>query len=162
LWLDLIPENGEILATQQNELPTDIYPLKMSLIRDEQRKDPSIHKALKENPDYILKEVRGGSNKLLKIVFCKDKIVVPQALRKRLMEWYHTTLMHPGINRTEATIKIHFTWPKLHDDVEKLCKSCKICQLTKKMKIKYEKLPPKEAEVTPWDTLYRSDRALHY
>ena len=100
MWLDLIPENGEILATQQNELPTDIYPLKMSLIRDEQRKDPSIHKALKENPDYILKEVRGGSNKWLKIVFCKDKLVVPRALRKRLMERYHTTLMHPGINRT--------------------------------------------------------------
>ncbi len=28
--LDLIPDNGEILATQQNELPADIYPLKMS------------------------------------------------------------------------------------------------------------------------------------
>ncbi len=32
----------------------------MSLIRDEQEKDPSIQKALKENPDYILKEVLGG------------------------------------------------------------------------------------------------------
>ena len=101
----------------------------------------------------VSRVVRGGSNKWLKIVFCKDKLIVPRALRKRLMEWYHTTLMHPGINRTEATIKINFTWPKLHDGVEKLCKSCKICQLTKKMKIKYEKLPPKEAEVTPWDTL---------
>ena len=48
---------------------------------------------------------------------------------------------------------MHFTWTNLHDDVEKLCKSCKICQLTKKTKIKYGKLPPKEAEVTPWDTL---------
>ena len=45
--LDLIPENGEILATQENEMPMDIYPLKMSLIRDEQQKDPSIDKALK-------------------------------------------------------------------------------------------------------------------
>ena len=34
-----------------------------------------------------------------------------------------------------------------------MCKSCKTCQLTKKTKIKYGKLPPKVAEVTPWDTL---------
>jgi hypothetical protein len=61
--------------------------------------------------------------------------------------------MHPGINRTEQTIRIHLTWPKLHGDVEKMCKSCKTCQLTKKTKIKYGKLPPKVAEVTPWDTL---------
>ena len=61
--------------------------------------------------------------------------------------------MHPGINRTEQTIRMHFTWPKLHDDVEKICKKCKTCQLTKKTKIKYGHVPPKEAEVTPWDTL---------
>jgi len=87
------------------------------------------------------------------VVFCNGTIVVPRTLRKRLIDWYHTTPMHPGINRIEQTIKMHFTLPKLHDDFEKLCKSCKICQITKKTKIKYDKLPPKDAEARPWGTL---------
>jgi len=152
--LDLIPDNAEdYLAAQNNELPADIYPLQMSLLSHEQDKDSSIQNALQDcNTNYIRKEVRGGS-KRHKVVFCNDKIVVPRSLRKRLIDWYHTTLMHPGINRTEQTIKMHFIWPRLHEDVKQLCKSCKICQLTKKTKIKYGKLPPKEAEVRPWDIL---------
>jgi len=62
-------------------------------------------------------------------------------------------LMHPGINRTESTIWQHFVWPKLHEDVEKLCKTCVTCQKTNKTKKKYGHLPPKEAEATHWDTL---------
>jgi len=84
------------------------------------------------------------------------KIVVPRSLRKRLIDWYHTILMHPGINRTEPTIKMHFTCPKLHGDVEKICKSCKICQLTKKTKIKYGKVRPKVGY-----PLHTSNRAVH-
>eukprot|EP00980_Cylindrotheca_fusiformis_P023129 scaffold10175_cov113-Cylindrotheca_fusiformis.AAC.1 len=61
--------------------------------------------------------------------------------------------MHPGLNRTEQTIRMHFTWPKLRSDVEKICKHCRTCQLAKKTKIKYGYLPPKEAEATPWNTL---------
>ena len=61
--------------------------------------------------------------------------------------------MHPGINRMEKTIQMHFYWPKMHDDIEKLCKRCRTCQLTKKTKKKYGHLPPKVAEAKPWDTL---------
>src|SRR5210317_2612573 len=61
--------------------------------------------------------------------------------------------MHPGITRMIKTIRQHFTWPKLDNDVEKICISCRTCQLTKKTKKKYGHLPPKEAEAIPWDTL---------
>ena len=37
--------------------------------------------------------------------------------------------------------------------MEKACKTCPTCQLTKKRSIKYGKLPVKEAESIPWDTL---------
>ena len=37
--------------------------------------------------------------------------------------------------------------------MEDVCKSCKICQFTKRKSIKYGKLPAKEAETVPWDTL---------
>ena len=78
---------------------------------------------------------------------------MPKSLRKRILEWYHDQLMHPGITRMIKTIRQHFTWPKLDNDVEKICKSCRTCQLTKKTKKKYGHLPPKEAEAIPWDTL---------
>ena len=37
--------------------------------------------------------------------------------------------------------------------MEKACKNCRTCHLSKKKTIKYGKLPPKEAEAVPWDVL---------
>ena len=53
----------------------------------------------------------------------------------------------------EQTIRQHFTWKNLKEDIEKVCKRCPVCQRTKKRSIKYGKLPPKVAETIPWETL---------
>ena len=42
------------------------------------------------------------------------------------------------------------TWPGLTQDVERLCSTCPVCQLTKKERKKYGLLPPKKAESDPW------------
>jgi Integrase zinc binding domain len=42
------------------------------------------------------------------------------------------------------------TWPGLTQDVERLCYTCPVCQLTKKERRKYGLLPPKVAESDPW------------
>ena len=42
------------------------------------------------------------------------------------------------------------TWPGLTQDVEHLCSTCQVCQLTKKERKKYGLLPPKVAESDPW------------
>jgi Integrase zinc binding domain len=42
------------------------------------------------------------------------------------------------------------TWPGLTQDVERLCSTCPVCQLTKKECKKYGLLPPKVAESDPW------------
>eukprot|EP00980_Cylindrotheca_fusiformis_P020525 scaffold7585_cov72-Cylindrotheca_fusiformis.AAC.2 len=148
-----LSQTREYLAISQDELPHNVYPLRMSLISTEQAKDVTIQTKLKDTTSgFISKQVRGGS-KCYDIVFQNDKIVVPLSLRQRLIKWYHEVLMHPGLNRTEQTIRMHFTWPKLRSDVEKICKHCRTCQLAKKTRIKYGYLPPKEAEATPWNTL---------
>ena len=36
-----------------------------------------------------------------------------------------------------------------------MCSKCETCQKLKCNKKKYGKLPPKQAEAVPWDTLYR-------
>jgi hypothetical protein len=42
------------------------------------------------------------------------------------------------------------TWPGLTQDVERLCSTCQVCQMTKKERKKYGLLPPKIAESDPW------------
>ena len=78
---------------------------------------------------------------------------MPQSLQKPCVEWYHEQLLHPGITRTEETIRQHFYWKNLREDIQKHCRKCHKCQLTKKKTIAYGKLPEKEAEAIPWDKL---------
>ena len=42
------------------------------------------------------------------------------------------------------------TWPGLTKDVEHICYTCQVCQLTNKERQKYGLLPPKIAESDPW------------
>ena len=69
------------------------------------------------------------------------------------MQWYHYMLCHPGENRTEETIRQHFTWKNLKGTVKKFCSQCHVCQLCKKDTIKYGLILEKEAEADPWKIL---------
>ena len=61
--------------------------------------------------------------------------------------------MKSGETRTEQSIRQHFTWKGLRKSVHHVCKKCANCQKAKVTNTKYGKLPPKEAEEHPWDTL---------
>lgn len=141
----------EFCAFQEDELAENAYPLRFSLISREQQKDSALLKRLND-PGFTLKQVRGG-NHTHDLIYYRDRIVVPRTLQKRIMEWYHIMLMHPGVTRTEQTIQQNFTWPNLHKDVERLVKTCPICQVNKKNKPKYGHLPAKSADVDPWKVL---------
>ena len=85
---------------------------------------------------------------------CKnDKTVVPTILQKFVVNWYHTYLLHPGKERTEATIRQHYSRPHLRDNIRTDIKFCNTCKKKKKQNFKYVKLPAKEAEAIPWDRL---------
>ena len=82
-----------------------------------------------------------------------EKTVIPSALQKELVHWYHTMLCHPGETHTEATIAQHFTWKGLRNNVHDICSKCHTCQITKRTKKKYGHLPEKEAEAEPWEVV---------
>jgi Integrase zinc binding domain len=42
------------------------------------------------------------------------------------------------------------TWPGLTQDIERLCSTCQVCQLSKIERQKYGLLPPNTAESDPW------------
>ena len=80
-------------------------------------------------------------------------MVIPQGLQKRVMQWYHHTLCHPGINQTEETISQHFYWKNMRDHITHDVSTCSVCQKQKKQHKKYGLLPEKEAEYKLWEWL---------
>jgi transposase InsO family protein/exonuclease VII small subunit len=131
----------------------DFHPLSYAHLDTAQQSDQDIKKELqKDTCKYHLTDFHGGGT-TRSLVCYKNKIVVPKQLQKHTIDWYHTTLCHPGINRTEETIGQHLWWPKMRDQITKHVQVCPTCQRNKRKVKKYGWLPPKEAEAEPWDKM---------
>ena len=129
------------------------FPLDYAQISKAQLKDKKLLKVRdKKNSPYESHNFMFAGEQVPVICF-KGKMVIPSTLQKRIIDWYHSYLGHPGINRTEETISQHLWWPKMRDQITTAVKVCPICQRNKKQRKKYGHLPPKEAEAIPWDKL---------
>ena len=90
----------------------------------------------------------------IKLIHFAKKIYVPKTLRKRILEWYHHYLCHPGGDRLAATLTQVCTWRGIVSQARTHCKNCSMCQKYKKRSTKYGHLPPKEVEsLDPWNTV---------
>jgi hypothetical protein len=140
-------------ALDDDDLPVDAYPLQYKIIAIHQRKQSDLLTKLKKSQDgFHIKSFYGGGKK--RDLICRnDKIVIPTTLQRRVVEWYHETLCHPGETRTEQTLRQYLWWPNLRNEVHEVCTKCHLCQKTKRTGKKYGHLPPKEAETIPWDVL---------
>ena len=144
-------KNAELFGKDEADLP--VYPLEYRIIDHFQQRDTLLINKLKQSaPDYHTKSFRGGGKERM-LICRKGKIVIPKALSKRVITWYHDTLCHPGINRTEETIGQHLWWPNMRDEITSFVTKCPTCQKNKKQRKKYGHLPEKAAETDPWDTL---------
>ena len=123
------------------------FPLSPDLIHHYQQKDASIKERLLKSHKLTMKVVEGTN-----LLHERGRILVPQSLQRRVLDWYHKMLVHPGETRMEASIRSVYTWKNLRKDVQKICKHCHICQMSKKSgRKKYGLLPPKEAECLKWN-----------
>jgi hypothetical protein len=76
----------------------EFHPLNYQQLKKAQDKDKTIQKILKmPKALYLRKDFHGGGNTTSLVCF-KEKIVIPGRLQKHVINWYHTTLCHPGIN----------------------------------------------------------------
>ena len=78
-----------------------------------------------------------GSNIDLNLIMCKDKIFIPSILQIYVLYWWHTYLLHPGMDRTEAMICQPLYWPDIRDAVWKEVANCDTWQCTKWSNKKY-------------------------
>ena len=135
----------------QDVLPPEVFPMNFATIAQFQQRDRALQSLVEKHPDVSRKTFRGGEQ----LICMKNKIFVPEALRKHTVEWYHTYLLHPGETRTEETIAQHLYWPNMRQLVGKVVRSCHACQTAKGKRLKYGKLPLKDVdtEIQPWRRL---------
>jgi len=150
--LKLPPTREQLSELMAGEtLPSDIFPLKLDVIAYYQQRDSDLQKLIGADTHVSRKTFRGGEQ----LLCYKNRIFVPKVLRKHVVDWYHTYLLHPGENRTEETIAQHLYWPNIRKLVQEQVKSCVKCQLAKRKRLKYGHLPLKnvDTEVQPWRRL---------
>ena len=106
-----------------NNLSDDkIYPVAVAEIADGQRRDPLWKPFFKEkDPKRAIRKVIIEETEVL--VKDQNRLVVPTALRARVLQWYHHYLQHPGISRLEATIITVMYWPGICANVIILVRS---------------------------------------
>ena len=159
LDMDDKPESTETLAflaecfgSDTKDIPEGFFPLKFKDIQAQQQADKQLLKYLQGNDKYRIRSFHGGG-KTRHLIVKDEKIVIPQQLQTRVVQWYHDQLCHPGETRTENTIRQHFTWKNLSQHVKDICRKCPTCQRCKKSHVKYGHLPEKQAEANPWERL---------
>ena len=139
------------IANNMDEEDSPECPVDLRYIRKQQQKDSHTKNLLKED-EYNTKIFHGGG-KSHAMIFKDSKIVIPKGLQSKIIEWYHTTLLHPGKDRTYLTISQHLYWKGMKNDIENYVKKCPTCQMTKPSNKNYGHLPAKTAETTPWEQL---------
>ena len=68
----------------------------------------------------------------MQLICHKDKKDVQTLLQKHVIDWYHTILCHPGMDRTKETIGHHLWCPIMQEQITTFVKACPTCQLNKK------------------------------
>ncbi len=151
------------LVEEVFNLPTSSWrnfhqPLTMKAIGEAQKSDKYVAKVRSQAPERLgelFEDIgkKSGPDRVL-TEFDRDektsRIIVPATLTKRLMEWYHTNLIHPGVNRLYNTLRQHFTWPNMLNDIRAYIKVCGPCQKAKRGLKGYGKVPLKDPETEPW------------
>jgi hypothetical protein len=132
----------------------DNFPLNLEIIAAAQTADEHLTAALHTPTPKYVSSTRDGV--LLYTHRASNCIYIPASLRTSIMQWYHTTLQHPGIKRMQATIKENLYWPGLDAAVEKLVQACPVCQQYKITAVKrYGKIPlPTSDTLLPWEEVH--------
>jgi len=92
---------------------------------------------LKDKAPHLLGEVFEDLEKKSgpdKVTTAKDpvtgqtRIAVPVKLTHRLVSWNHNVLVHPGVERLHNTLRQHYTWPGMLQQIKAHAKHCHACQ----------------------------------
>ena len=60
------------------------------------------------------------------IIFAGERIVLPSKMRPNMLQRLHVA--HQGMQRTKALARVHWYWPGMSKDIERMVESCATCQ----------------------------------
>ena len=100
------------------EIPRGTFPINLKFMQQYQRAEPSLMGKYK-NGRYYKGHFCGGGNDNISLILCKDKIFIPSKLQSYALNWHHIYLLHPGKDRTEATIRHCLYWTNIRYAVRK-------------------------------------------
>ena len=131
--------------------PKAVNSLKMTMsdMKKEQDTDPILHKIssfvhidrwpnqIKEDELAFWRRKRSdlvfgkGGELLLRSADKPQQLLVPEHMRKGLLQAYHDDSFHPGAKNTQVALEKSFVWYGLADDVRDYIQKCMHCQKTK-------------------------------
>ncbi|XP_042613167.1 uncharacterized protein K02A2.6-like [Cyprinus carpio] len=79
------------------------------------------------------------------------RVIIPSAGRSEVLNQLHQC--HPGVSRMKALARSYVWWPKMDQDVERLVKTCRICQEHRNV--------PAVAPLHPWNWPEKPWQRLH-
>ena len=148
-------------AANFNIAQIDALPVTSAELEVATRKDVVLSKVLYYTrtrwPNTIKEPFKPYWNRRLELsiegntLLCGVRVVVPLALRQRIMEDLHQG--HQGVVRMKALARSHFWWPGVDKDIEELVKSCSACQSVKHAPVKAP-LHPWAWPTVPWDRVH--------
>ena len=112
------------------ETPEGNFPINLKIIAKYQRTEPSLM-AKYEYGKYHKRYFCGGSNIDINLIMGYDRAVIPSILQNYVFHWYHTYILHPGMDITEVIISQHFYWPGIVHAVRKEVTTCDTFRRTK-------------------------------
>jgi hypothetical protein len=144
-------EANDLLAENDESFPLDLLQVREAQQEELNKNNSKLKQVLRtKNSGYVLNDLEG-----VELVFYKDRIYVPKALRERTIIWYHAYLCHPGADRLYNTLKQVCYWKGMTSATNAYCKKCKECQKHKKRSRKYGHLPSKViGDLVPWQTVH--------
>ena len=84
------------------------------------------------------------------IILKGESVYIPDTHRQGVLENLHTG--HLGIVKTQLRASKDVFWPKINQDIEKMCKSCEVCQQYQNTQ-PAEPLIQTEVPSRPWSTI---------
>ena len=69
------------------------------------------------------------------------RIYIPASLVNQTINWFHQVLLHPGSSRLFATLKQHYYFPNMLQQIEDHANKCEHCIKNKHPSVKYRELP---------------------
>ena len=140
----------------------------LDIIREETKKDQSLitlastiingwPDSIKDLPEWLKKSDHIGptqTNSPWKMAFMasysKVRVIIPNSQKQTILDQIHYA--HQGVKKTKLRARDSVYWNQINQDIEKLVKSCPICQEHQPSQQK-ETLRPHEIPQHPWEVL---------